>query len=142
MLDELFKKIVSNLGIPENSFIINEKCENISDPIQQAIVKFESHRSISLIKNKITNGNNFKFEPVLPSYIEFKITTHNNIPPKILKSSYEATVNVLHKLFNETITEGVFPDKLRLANVIPVFKKDDPFDEKKLLICQHFTDYI
>ena len=74
-----------------------------------------------------------------PSYIEFKIrllnpkkaTTHNNIPPKILKSSYEATVNVLHKLFNETITEAVFQDKLKLADVILVFKKDDPFVEKK-----------
>ena len=73
-----------------------------------------------------------------PSYIEFKIrllnpkkaTTHNNIPPKILKSSYEATVNVLHKLFNETITEAVFQDKLKLADIISVFKKDDPLDEK------------
>ena len=74
-----------------------------------------------------------------PSYIEFKIrllnpkkaTTHNNIPPKILESSYEATVNVLHKLFNETITEAVFQDKLKLADIISVFKKYDPLDEKQ-----------
>ena len=59
-----------------------------------------------------------------------KATTHKNIPPKILKSSSEATVNILHRLFNETITKGVFPDDLKLADVTPVFKNDDPFDKK------------
>ena len=137
-LNEFFKNAVSTLGITENSFIINKEYENISDPVQRAIVKFESHPSISLIKNKITNGNNFKFEPVSLSDIELairilnpkKATTHKNIPPKILKSSSEPIVNVLHKLFNETITKGVFPNNLKLADVTPVFKKDDPFDKR------------
>ena len=40
-------------------------------------------------------------------------TTHKNIPPKILKSSYEAIVNILHRLFNKAITESVFPDNLK-----------------------------
>ena len=30
-------------------------------------------------------------------------TPHENIPPKILKASSEATVNFFHRLFNETI---------------------------------------
>ena len=137
-LNEFFKNAVSTLGITENCFIINKEYENISDPVQRAIVKFESHPSISLIKNKITNGNNFKFEPVSLSDIELEIrllnpkkaTTHKNIPPKILKSSSAATVNVLHRLFNETITKSVFPNNLKLVDVTPVFKKDDPFDKK------------
>ena len=37
-------------GVTENSFIINEEYKNISDPVQCAIVKFESNPSISLIK--------------------------------------------------------------------------------------------
>ena len=76
-LNEFFKNAVSTLGITENSFIINEEYENISDPVQRAIVKFESHPSISLIKNKITNGNNFKFEPVSLSDIELEIRLLN-----------------------------------------------------------------
>ena len=36
----------------------------------------------------------------------------------------------MHRLFNETITKGVFPDNLKLADVTPVFKEDDPFDKK------------
>ena len=57
-----------------------------------------------------------------------KATKHNNILPKILKSSSEATV--LHRLFNETITKGVLPNKLNLAEVTPIFKRDDRFDKK------------
>ena len=63
-LNEFFKNAVSTLGITENSFIIHEEYKNISDPVQRVIVKFESHPSTSLIKNKIANENNFKFEPV------------------------------------------------------------------------------
>ena len=58
------------------------------------------------------------------------MTTHKNIPPKIPKSSCEATVNVLHRLFNETITKDAFPDNLKLADVTLVFKKDNRFDKK------------
>ena len=149
-LKEIFKNAVSTLGVIENSFIINKEYENISDPVQRAIAKFESHPSITLIKNKITNRNNFKFESVSLSDTELEIrllnpkkaTTHKNTPPKILKSSSEATVNVLHRLFNETITKGVFPNNLKRADVTPVFKKDDPFGKKKLQPCQQFTDYI
>ena len=61
-LNEFFKNAVFILVITENSFIINEAYKNISDPVQRLTVKLESHPSISLIKNKITNENNFKFE--------------------------------------------------------------------------------
>ena len=36
----------------------------------------------------------------------------------------------MYRFFNETITKGVFSDNLKLADVTPVFKKDDPFDKK------------
>ena len=112
-------------------------------------MKFESHSSISLIKNKITNRNNFKFEPVSLSDIELEIrllnpkkaTTHKNIPPKILKSSSEATVNILHRLFSETITEGVFLDHLNLL-MLHQFLKKTILSIQKLQTCQRFTGYI
>ena len=87
-LNELFKNAVPISGITENYFVINEEYKSISDPVQRAIGKFESHSSISLIKNKIANRNNCKFEPV--SLIDFeleirllnpkKATTYKNIP--------------------------------------------------------------
>ena len=70
---EFFKNAVSTLGITENSFIINEEYKNISDSVPQAIIRLESHPSISIIKNKTTDGNNFEFEPLILSDIEFEI---------------------------------------------------------------------
>ena len=113
-------------------------------------MKFEFHPSISLIKSKTTNGNNFKFEPMSWSDIELEIrllnpkkaTTHKNIPPKILKSSSDATVSILHGLFNETITKGVFPDNLRLAGVKPVLKNDDPFVKKTTDLSAFYRLYL
>ena len=35
-----------------------------------------------------------------------------------------------------SITNRVFADILKFADVISIFKKDDPFDKKKLQTCQ------
>ena len=45
------------------NFIVNEDYKNISDPFQQAIVKFEFQPGILLIKINISNFK-FKFESV------------------------------------------------------------------------------
>ena len=37
----------------------------------------------------------------------------------------------MHRLLNTTITKSVFLDNLKLADVKTVFKKEDPFDNKK-----------
>ena len=47
------------------------------DKEQRAVVKFEFHPSISLIKSETTNGNNFKFEPVSWSDNELEIRLLN-----------------------------------------------------------------
>ena len=38
-------------------------------------------------------------------------------------------INVLTKCVNKSVETGHFPDSLKLANVAPVFKKEDPFDK-------------
>ena len=48
----------------------------------------------------------------------------------------------MHRLFNETITKGVFPDNLKLADVTPVFKEDDPFDKKTTDLSAFYWLYI
>ena len=39
-----------------------------------------------------------------------KATTHNNIPPKILRQSAEVTANTLQLLCNKTILNSEFPE--------------------------------
>ena len=99
---------------------------------------YEIHPSILLIKNKIGNEKSFKFEAVSVSDIEKEIKTINpkkatpsgNIPPKILKLSSDTTAITLQELFNESLSNCEFPDKLKLADIItPVFKKKSPLDK-------------
>ena len=54
-----------------------------------------------------------------------KLTTVGNIPTKILKQSSKSCSGTLQKLFNDVSRHGSFPDKLKCADVTPVFKKDD-----------------
>ena len=50
-----------------------------------------------------------------------KATTHNNIPPKILRLSAEVTANILQSLFNNAISNRELYENLKLADVTPVF---------------------
>ena len=51
-----------------------------------------------------------------------KATGIDNIPAKILKWVINIIVPILTKLFNICIEKGVYPDSLKLARVMPIFK--------------------
>ena len=51
-----------------------------------------------------------------------KATGIDNIPAKILKWVIDIIVPILTKLFNICIEKGVYPDSLKLARVMPIFK--------------------
>ena len=52
------------------------------------------------------------------------------MPPKIPKESRECCSDILQKLFNNNLSNKEFPDELKLADVSPIFKKDDPNKSK------------
>ena len=134
-LNTFLKNAVSTLDINENSYIVNNESSTILDPVEKAIKKYEIHPSILLIKNKIGNEKSFKFEAISVSDTEKEIKTINpkkatpsgNIPPKILKLSSDNTAITLQELFNESLSNREFPDKLKLADITPVFEKKNPF---------------
>ena len=52
----------------------------------------------------------------------------DDISAKILKCIYPSIVNPLTKLINSCIETGIFPDELKVAKVIPIFKKGNKTD--------------
>ena len=54
-------------------------------------------------------------------------TGHDDISAQFLKLSLNFIVNPLTHICNMSLTEGVFPDSLKVTNVIPLYKSDDPF---------------
>ena len=53
-LNTFFKNTVSNLEINEIPYIINQVSDDILDPVEKCINKYQFHPSILLIKNRIT----------------------------------------------------------------------------------------
>ena len=49
----------------------------------------------------------------------------DNIGPKLMKEVAEILIDPLVHIFNLSLTTRVVPDKLKIAKIIPVFKKGD-----------------
>ena len=54
-----------------------------------------------------------------------KTTPVGDIPAKMLKSAIDVHVSLPTKTINLSIRNGCFPDEMKAAEVIPIFKKND-----------------
>ena len=93
-----------------------------------------------MIQKRIKNHNVFSFKTAKLGDIEKKSTalilrrkqliTNTSIPPKIFKKFSIVSASVSHKLFNDWIEKSEFPQNLKLADITPVYKKNDPLDKR------------
>ena len=121
-----------SLGITETKYTIQKNMPS-SEPIDKTIINFNSVFSILLIKSKINTSNSFSFTEIETDGVDKEIRTlssrksdtQNDIPAKVLKKCASSTEPVLKKLFNEILRTGNFPDELKLADITPVFKKNN-----------------
>ena len=79
-------------------------------------------------------GNSFFTAPSVPFEISDIISAlksgkslgPNSIPMKVLKCLSPLISSPLSQIINESFQSGIFPDKMKLAKVIPLFKKGCP----------------
>ena len=135
-LTKLFKNAVSTLNITEHSFITTSTSDDITDRVDKAIDKYKFHPNILLIQKHLKNHDVFSFETVEigdtgkeVNNINPKAITDYSISPKILQKSSKVLASVLHKLFNDSIEKSEFPQNLKLADLTPVYKKNDPLHQ-------------
>ena len=50
---------------------------------------------------------------------------HDGISSRLLKASKNVICKPLTLIINQTLTSGIFPDTLKIAKIIPLFKKGD-----------------
>ena len=130
-LNSFFKDAVKSLSITGNVDLLTST-EELEDPIDIAIQKFESHPSILKIREKVQLLP-FSFDKVDLSDVEKefknlnvkKANTFNNIPSKHLKQTSDICCPIFLRIINQTIESSYFPEELKLADVTPIFKKDD-----------------
>ena len=127
-----FSNIVPNLNISFNKSHLLDRSD-IQDSVSNIIRRYENHPSIKIIKTHVQYAENFSFKQIdLPELLEViqsldtnKTAQDSDIPTKLLKENCDIYSEILLKNFNNSIITSTFPSNLKLANVTPIFKKND-----------------
>ena len=59
-----------------------------------------------------------------------KATREGDTPVNLLKGSIDTYLPVLTEIINSSFEQNEFPNELKLADVIPTFKKKDPLNKE------------
>ena len=125
--------LVNGVGYSDPNFIANQFCKyfsrlgpNLASKIQNVSVSPSSFLSgefvNSLFLELVTE------QEVLEIVKRFKngvASGYDNLPVFAIKESIDLIVNILTHLVNLSMTSGIFPDPLKLARVVPIFKSGD-----------------
>ena len=102
--------------------------------LTKIIKKFQNHPSIVKIKYRYLIQEKISFQAVSVEDVENVIknfasnkASGGDIP--IHKQS-GFTYQILTDCINDAINKGVFPDSLKIANITPARKKDEPTDKE------------
>ena len=141
-MNEYFTNITKNLNLkPSPRFsdlkdIINfyQNYISIIKTMSQSNLEFEPFHfqriSSNELKKEILNLNNKK------------ATREGDIPVNLLKESIETYLPVLTEIINSSFEQNEFPNELKLADIIPIFKKKDPLNKENyrpLSILSHMS---
>ena len=110
--NDFFCQVGTNLA---NKFSNNDNDQfrnYLNDPANQSLFLYkikqcEIKNAISKLKNSNSSG-------------------HDEIRIEFVKLSAPILIPSLEKNFNLSITTGIYPSQLKIAKVIPIFKKGDP----------------
>ena len=100
---------------------------------------FKNHMSVQRIK--LANFHSYStlnFSKVTESEVRKEIlnlsskkaTKNGDIRAKILKKSVDISIKEITFIINDCIEDGIFADDFKLADVSPIFKKEDSFKKE------------
>ena len=138
--DEIAKTFNKHFAETEETLNTFEWLSNNTDLLNDQLIaiikKFRNHPSIIKLKNKYDFQEKFSFKPVPLKYVESIIKNIPNnraaggeIPLHILKQS-GFTYQMLPDCINDALSQGIFPNSLKFANITPVHKKDEATDKE------------
>ncbi|XP_057294723.1 uncharacterized protein LOC130623269 [Hydractinia symbiolongicarpus] len=128
IFNSFFGNIVNSLDLYKWPIVLENQP---SDEIGNITRKYANHPSIVAIKSNFSINHKFAFNPVTLNEVKEVIknlptnkATSGDIPVKILKESGQCFER-LRDCKNEDIKNSRFPNCLKNANIIPIFKKGD-----------------
>ena len=115
--------------------ILNDHFASVGHKLANQLLDSQKHYSDFLIKSKCPRDS-FYFNLITPTEVKLEILAlpihkaHGlySCPSQILKCASDIISHVLCRLFNLSIELGVYPSKLKISKIIPIFKNDDRTD--------------
>lgn len=131
IFNEYYTNITKNLPIKPND-------DTHTATIHDAIHSYTNHISILKIRENVGYDEKFYFSLVeQPDVLKVikdmdakKSSVSGDFPVFMLKKFIHIFVPILTNIKNFCLQSNIFPDDLKLAEVIPVFKKDDYNDKE------------
>ena len=123
-----------NLDLKVPSELLCQTPEN-GDEILAAIYKYQNHPSIKAILEKCNFSFSFKtvsladIEKEMKSLNTNKASHSSDIPTKILKQNVDFFSPFILGYVNKSISLSALPSILKLADIIPVYKKDYRYEK-------------
>ena len=134
IFNDYFSNIVTNLEINKDQNNLTDPGIR-SDPLTSVIEKYNRHPSILSIRNVMAQSEEkvFEFSFVSKSEIsdelvklnKAKASPSNDVPVKIIKENLDLLGYFLYNNFNNSLFSCDFPNGMKLAEIKPIFKKDD-----------------
>ena len=129
-----FQNLVPNLALKVLSNLLCQTLEN-SDEILAAIYKYQNHRGTKTILEKCNLS--FSFKTVSLTNIEKEVKNLNtnkashssDILTEILKQNVDFFSPFILDYVNKSISSSTFSSILKLADIIPVYKKDSRYEK-------------
>ena len=105
---------------------------NIGPDLLRKIPKHQDKSMESYLKENILCSFNFELieqdtvKKIIKRLNAKHSSGHDNVSTILLKEISPLISSPLTLILNQSLTTGIFPDKLKIAKIIPLFKKDDP----------------
>ena len=94
-------------------------------------------------------SSSFFFQPVTPQEVKPEISSISNnrsyglysSPTKLLKLSKDIIAPIISEIFNTSVKLGIYPSKLKMSKIIPIFKSDDDKDPNNYRAISLLSNY-
>ena len=131
--------ITDTLDLPEETISVHEDV-TLEDPVLQAINMYQHHPTIQMIKQNVghlAEEDKFEFSHINPISVWNEINQRTNakktsgeVPIHSLKMVSDLCYQEITHHMNKSIESWEFPDKLKKAEVSPIFKNDSGTNKK------------
>ena len=93
-----------------------------------------THDSMNVLKPTSTA----ELEEICQNFKSQKAPGYDNLSMHVIKCSFSLISEPLKDIINLSFAKGVFPDKLKIAKIIPIYKAEDPEKSTSFKFCEFF----